>query len=144
MHSLDNCIFCQIVQGKAPCYKIYEDDATLAFLDIFPATAGHVLIITKEHFSDIFAATPEALARVAASSVLLAKAIDRVIKPDGLGVYQLNKAAAGQTVFHYHMHLIPQFTDKNISIHSKQQGDPEQLSALAEQFKTALIELTTD
>lgn len=138
MHHLDDCIFCQISQGKAPCYKVHEDELTITFLDIFPATAGHLLIVTKEHFSDLFEASEEALARVASNSVRIAKALESIIQPDGLGVYQLNRPAAGQTVFHYHMHLIPQFDGKSISIHSKQQGDPEQLAALAEQFKALL------
>ncbi len=138
MHQQDDCIFCQIVQGKAPCYKLYEDELSLVFLDIFPAAPGHLLIITKEHFSDIFEAKPEALARVASNSVKMASAIQQVVNPDGLGVYQLNKAAAGQTVFHYHMHLIPQFAGKNIGIHSKTAGDPEQLAALAKEFKAVL------
>ncbi len=134
MHQLDDCIFCQIAQGKAPGFKIHEDELTMTFLDIFPATEGHALIITKEHFPDIFEAKPEALARVATNSVKIAAAIQQVIKPDGMGVHQLNKAAAGQTVFHYHMHLIPQFTGKSIGIHSKKQGDPEQLTQLANQL----------
>ena len=138
MHQLDDCIFCQIAKGNAPAYKIHEDELTYTFLDIFPATAGHLLIITKEHFSDIFEAKPEALAQVASNSVLMAKALEKVIAPDGLGVYQFNRASAGQTVFHYHMHLIPQFEGKDIGIHSKHAGDPDELAALAEQLKAAL------
>ena len=138
MHQLDDCIFCQIVKGNAPAYKVHEDELTYTFLDIFPATAGHLLIITKEHFSDIFEATPEALAQVASNSVHLTKALEQVIAPDGLGVYQFNKACAGQTVFHYHMHLIPQFEGKDIGIHSKHAGDPKELAALAEKLTAAL------
>ena len=132
------CIFCQIVQGNAPCHKVHEDDLTLTFLDIFPATAGHLLIVTKEHFSDLLEATPAAIAQVGANSVAVAAAIQQVIAPDGLGIYQLNKPAAGQTVFHYHMHLIPQFDGQNIGIHSKTQGDPAELLLLAEQFRKNL------
>jgi histidine triad (HIT) family protein len=139
MHQLDDCIFCQIVKGNAPAYKVHEDELTYTFLDIFPATAGHLLIITKEHFSDIFEATPEALAQVASHSVRAAKALESVIAPDGLGVYQFNKAAAGQTVFHYHMHLIPQFDGKDIGIHSKHAGDPDELAVLAEKLTAALL-----
>lgn len=138
MHQLDDCIFCQIANGHAPAYKIHEDELTCTFLDIFPATPGHCLIITKEHFSDIFEAKAEALAQVARNSVLITKALEQVIAPDGLGVYQFNRACAGQTVFHYHMHLIPQFEGKNIGIHSKQAGDPDELVALAEQLKGVL------
>ena len=138
MHHKDDCIFCAIVSGNAPCEKVHEDDLTMTFMDIFPATAGHLLIITKEHFSDIFEATPEAIGRVAENSVRVAAAISQVIAPDGLGVHQLNKIAAGQTVFHYHMHLIPQFEGQDIGIHSKKPGDPEQLAALATQFRKLL------
>ncbi len=138
MHQLDDCIFCQIVKGNAPAYKIHEDELTYTFLDIFPATTGHLLIITKEHFSDIFEASPEALAKVASNSVMMTKALEKVIAPDGLGVYQFNRACAGQTVFHYHMHLIPQFEGRDIGIHSKQAGDPAELAAVAEKLIAAL------
>ncbi|MEH6557236.1 MAG: HIT domain-containing protein [Oceanicoccus sp.] len=138
MHHLDNCIFCQIVQGNAPCHKVHEDDLTLTFLDIFPATAGHLLIITKEHFSDLLEAKPAAIAQVGANSVAVAEAIQTVINPDGLGIYQLNKPAAGQTVFHYHMHLIPQFDGQSIGIHSKKQGEPAELLSLADKFRAIL------
>lgn len=138
MHQQDDCIFCKIIKGEAPAYVIHEDDLTLTFLDIFPSSRGHALIITKEHFANIFEADPLALAQVAKNSVTIAKAIETVINPDGLGVYQLNKPAAGQTVFHYHMHLIPKSTGEDIGIHSKSAGDPEELASLIEQFKAVL------
>jgi histidine triad (HIT) family protein len=126
-----DCIFCQIVRGEAPCHKIYEDDHVIAFLDIFPAALGHTLIVPKQHASDIFAASPEMLAAVGASSVTLANALDAELKPAGLGVYQLNRAAAGQTVFHYHMHLIPRFDGGELSIHAKEMADEAALAELA-------------
>ena len=107
-------------------------------MDIFPATAGHLLIITKDHYSDLFEAAPEAIARVGENSVRVADAIGQVIKPDGLGIYQLNKAAAGQTVFHYHMHLIPQFEGRDIGIHSKKPADPVELAELADKFRKVM------
>ncbi|WP_235015224.1 HIT family protein [Oceanicoccus sp. KOV_DT_Chl] len=139
-HQLDDCIFCQIAQGNAPASKIHEDELTLTMLDIFPATPGHVLIISKAHFDDIFTASPQVLAQIAINSSKIAKALQAVTQADGLGIYQLNKAAAGQTVFHYHMHLIPQFTNQNIGIHSKQAADPQQLEAMAQQLRQALNE----
>ena len=138
MHQLDDCIFCKIASGEAPAHKVFEDDQTLAFLDIFPSAPGHLLIITKEHFSDIFDATSEALSRVAEVSVRLAKAIEEVLDPDGLGVYQLNKSVAGQTVFHYHMHLIPRHAGDGGNIHSKTPGDQKELAKLAESLRKAL------
>ena len=140
MHQSDNCIFCQIVQGSAPAFKLHEDEFTVTFLDIFPAAPGHLLIVTKEHFADILAAKPEVIGRVAANSVRIAKALEKVIAPDGLGVYQLNKPAAGQTVFHYHMHLIPRMEGQGMGIHSKKAADPEELSALVETLRPAIAE----
>lgn len=138
MHVSDDCIFCRIIRGEAPCHKLFEDELTLSFLDIFPASPGHVLIVTKDHFSDLFDADAEAVARVAAQSVRLAQAIDTVFKPEGLGVYQLNRPAAGQTVFHYHMHLIPRTAGSGASIHSKAPGEPAELARHAEQLRDAL------
>lgn len=134
----DDCIFCQIVRGQSPCHLVYEDNHSMAFMDAFPSATGHVLIITKEHFSDIFEATPEAIAALGAVSVSLAEAINMELTPDGLGIFQLNKAAAGQTVFHYHMHLIPRNEGEELSLHSKTLGDPEQLSALALRLRSRL------
>lgn len=138
MHSADDCIFCQIIAGRMPCYKVHEDELTVSFLDAFPSTPGHLLIVTREHFSDLFEAKPEAVARVAANSVRLARALERALQPDGLGVYQLNRPAAGQTVFHYHMHLIPRQAGSSDAIHAKAAGKREELSAIAQQIVEAL------
>ena len=143
MHQQENCIFCQIVLGKASCHRIHEDELTLTFLDAFPATPGHLLIVTKEHFADIFDAKPKALARVAENAKIMANIVQRVLNPDGLGIYQFNKAAAGQTVFHYHMHLIPQITGSNIGIHSKSAADPEQLATLGKSLRNELSEVNS-
>jgi histidine triad (HIT) family protein len=110
----------------------------MTFLDAFPVAAGHLLIISKEHFADIFEASSQVLAAVASNSVAVAAAIKEEIELDGLGVHQLNRAAAGQTVFHYHMHLIPRKAGDDIGIHSKQVGDPVQLTDLAKRLRQAL------
>lgn len=110
----------------------------MTFMDAFPVTEGHVLIISKEHFSDIFEASAQTLAKVASNSVALAAAIKEEVDLDGLGVHQLNRAAAGQTVFHYHMHLIPRKEGDDMGIHSKQLGNPEQLAQLAQRLRDAL------
>ena len=138
MHQLDDCIFCQIAQGIAPCHLIHEDELTMTLMDVFPVTAGHVLIISREHFTDIFEASAEVLAKVASNSVAIAAAIKEEIDLDGLGIHQLNRAAAGQTVFHYHMHLIPRKVGDDIGIHSKQVGNPAQLEQLAQRLRDTL------
>ena len=104
---------------------------TITFLDISPVARGHALIVTKEHFDDIFSISPPALSQVAANSIRLAGAIDRALAPDGLSVMQLNRAAAGQTVFHYHMHLIPRMQGSKLEFHSRVQGDADDLAAVA-------------
>jgi histidine triad (HIT) family protein len=124
------CIFCAIVSGDAPCVKLHEDDLTITFLDLFPVARGHTLIVTKEHYDDIFSVSPEALSGVAANSIRLSSAIDKALAPDGLSVVQLNRAAAGQTVFHYHMHLIPRMQGDKLDIHSRIQGDADELQAV--------------
>ncbi len=125
------CIFCAIVRGDTPCVKLHEDDLTITFLDIFPVARGHALIVTKEHYDDIFNISPPALSQVAANSIRLASAIDSALAPDGLSVMQLNRAAAGQTVFHYHMHLIPRTQGDKLEIHSRVQGDADDLETVA-------------
>ncbi|MBI3784668.1 MAG: HIT family protein [Deltaproteobacteria bacterium] len=126
-----NCIFCKIVRGEAPANKVYEDDHTLAFMDIFPVTDGHTLVITKDHFANLFEASTEALLAVAATAKRVAHALETVVKPDGLMVFQLNGAAAGQTVFHYHMHLMPRAHGEPLALHARQPGDPARLDELA-------------
>ncbi len=107
MHRVENCIFCRIVAGSSPCFKICEDDLTISFMDLFPLSEGHTLVVSKEHFENIFEISDAALRAVAATSRELAAALRSEFSPDGLAVYQANGVAAGQTVFHYHMHLIP-------------------------------------
>ena len=98
MRQLDDCIFCRIVRRDASCALICEDELTLSFMDIAPVSRGHTLIVTREHFENLFEITDAALAAVAAASRRLAPAIRQVMAPDGLRVFQLNGAAAGQTV----------------------------------------------
>ena len=133
-----DCIFCRIVAGEAPAHVIHEDDRVLAFLDLFPVAEGHTLVIPKAHAENVFEAEAPDLAAVMAASKPLAHAIRSSLAPDGLGVYQLNGAAAGQTVFHYHMHLIPRREGAGLALHSRVQGEPTELEAVAQRLKAAL------
>ena len=125
------CIFCAIVRGDAPCHKLHEDELTMTFLDLFPVARGHTLIVPREHCDNLFEARPEALSRVATNSIRFANAIKGALAPDGLSVFQLNGAAAGQTVFHYHMHLIPREEGDTLAIHSRIRGSDSDLTAVA-------------
>jgi histidine triad (HIT) family protein len=135
---LADCIFCQIVRGEAPAHVVCEDERTLVFMDIFPVADGHTLIIPKAHCDDLFGADPDDLRAVIERSRAVAHAISRALAPDGLGVYQLNGAAAGQTVFHYHMHLIPRSYGAGLQVHSRTPGDPKRLAEIAQRIAAAL------
>jgi histidine triad (HIT) family protein len=132
------CIFCKIVRGEAPAHVVCQDELTLAFMDIFPVAGGHTLVIPRDHCRDVFEAKEAALRAVAATSRRVAHAIREVLAPDGLGVFQLNGAAAGQTVFHYHMHLIPRMLGTPLEIHSRTPGDPAKLTDTAARLADAL------
>lgn len=132
----DDCIFCQIIKDKAPCHPIHETRYTRTFLDIFPTAPGHSLIVTKEHFTDIFDANPEAIAMVGHVSTLIAHTVKDELQCDGVAIFQLNGAAAGQTVFHYHMHVVPCMQGQELTIHSRQPGDPVELEAMALRLRT--------
>jgi histidine triad (HIT) family protein len=134
------CIFCKIVRGEAPAHVVYQDELTLAFMDIFPVAEGHTLVIPRDHCRDVFDAEEDALRAVIATSRRVAHGLREVFAPDGLGVFQLNGAAAGQTVFHYHMHLIPRMMGTPLEIHSRTPGDPEVLTESAARLARALGE----
>jgi histidine triad (HIT) family protein len=128
---VSDCIFCRIVCGEAPAHVVCEDARTLVFMDIAPVSDGHLLIIPKAHCDDLFDADPDDLRAVVTQSHRVAAAIRRVLRPDGLGVYQLSGAAAGQTVFHYHMHLIPRQHGAPLGIHGRTLGDPTRMAEVA-------------
>jgi histidine triad (HIT) family protein len=138
MNEPEGCIFCRIARGEAPCHRVYEDAHTLAMMDIFPVTDGHTLVITKEHFADIFSASQPALTAVAATAHRVAAAIRSALAPDGLMVFQLNGAAAMQTVFHYHMHLMPRAAGEPLALHTRVPCDPARLAELATRLARAL------
>jgi histidine triad (HIT) family protein len=106
---MSDCIFCGIVAGTMPAERIYEDDDTIAFLDIAPACDGHVLVIPRAHSDDIHGADPANLGAVAATVQQMAARVSGALGSDGVSIVQSNGRAAGQTVFHYHVHVLPRF-----------------------------------
>ncbi|QFU76024.1 HIT family protein [Halioglobus maricola] len=140
----DDCIFCDIVAEKAPCYPVHETRYTRTFLDLFPAAPGHCLIVTRRHFDDIFSATPDAIGMVGHVSTLIAHAVREELQCDGVGIYQLNGAAAGQTVFHYHMHVIPRWNGEELDIHARSPGVPEELEAMAARLNKRAYSMRVD
>ena len=135
-----DCIFCRIVRGEAPSHRVCEDERTIAFMDIFPVTDGHTLVVTKDHFENVFEADEDTLAAVARTSHRVAAAIRSELAPDGLMVFQLNGRAAGQTVFHYHMHLMPRASGEPLALASRVPGVPERLVEIASRLALVLAE----
>ncbi len=132
-------IFAKIVSGEIPAFKVYEDDQALAFMDINPASRGHTLVISKDEFPDLFAIPADTLAAVARATQAVAQGIRVALRPDGLNIIQNNGAAAGQVVFHYHVHLIPRWQgDAAVRLWRPQPGDMGDLRALAEQISAAI------
>ena len=134
----DGCIFCLIARGDAPSFKVYEDADTLAFMDLFPVAPGHTLVIPRHHGDNIFEISERDLERVAAVSRRVALAIRSELAPEGLGLFQLNGAAAGQTVFHYHQHLIPRSTGEALKLHTRVRGDDDELARVSRLLAGAL------
>jgi histidine triad (HIT) family protein len=139
-----SCIFCKIVAGEMPSYRVAEDDETLAFMDIFPVSAGHTLVIPKAHHENLYEMTIPRAEAVAATAKRVADAIRAAFAPAGLMVFQLNGAAAGQTVFHYHMHLMPRREDEPLALHTRIPGVPERLAEQAQSIAAALREASRD
>jgi histidine triad (HIT) family protein len=139
MATKPDCIFCKIARGDAPAHRVCEDERTLVFMDIFPVTDGHTLVITKDHFENVFEADEDALAAIARTSHRVAAAIRSALAPDGLMVFQLNGQAAGQTVFHYHMHLMPRTSGEPLALHTRVPGVPARLAELAAVLARALV-----
>lgn len=112
----DNCIFCKIARGELPSATIYEDDDFRVILDLGPASKGHALILSKEHYRNLFDLDDE----LAAKAMVLAKKMIRKMKDvlgcDGYNIVQNNEEVAGQTVFHFHMHLIPRYTGDHVGL----------------------------
>ncbi|MEM8534056.1 MAG: HIT family protein [Chloroflexota bacterium] len=130
-------VFSRIVRGEIPSAKVYEDELTLAFMDINPVARGHTLVICKEEYPDLFTIPAEALVAVARTTQQVALAIRTSLQPDGLNIVQNNGAAAGQIIFHYHVHLIPRW-DKDggaVRMGRHQESTPADLQSVAEQIR---------
>ena len=132
------CIFRAIIGGTAPAQSVYEDDEVIAFMDLYPVTEGHTLLVTKQHCVNLFDASPDAIAAIGRQSVPVGKAIRRAYDPDGMSVYQANGAAAGQTVFHYHMHLMPRRNGEPLKLHGRQKAEEGDLQKAAARIREAL------
>lgn len=113
---MNDCVFCRIVAGQIPSTRVYEDDEVLAFMDIGQVNPGHVLVAVKRHAENLYALDEAQAAAVARASVRIARAIRDAFAPGGLSVYQANGKPAGQTVLHYHVHLVPRHDNDGMQL----------------------------
>lgn len=134
-----DCVFCKIRDGQIPSMKIYEDEATLAFMDINPLNTGHCLVVTRRHAATIWDAQVEDLQAAIATAQKVAVALVAAVKPDGLNMLQANGAAAFQSVPHFHLHLIPRWVRDGKGFDWKLvPGDREQITKVGERVRAAL------
>ncbi|MCA1839771.1 MAG: HIT family protein [Actinomycetota bacterium] len=135
----DRCIFCQIVEGQAPATRVYEDDTTLALMDIFPVAKGHCLVIPKQHHSDLLSAPVSVVTAVITTAHHIAPALVKTVEADGLNLLQSNGRAAWQTVDHFHIHLIPRWHSDGLRPPgTPAPADRDELQTIAEQIAREL------
>jgi histidine triad (HIT) family protein len=130
---MSECPFCRIVAGELPSTRVYEDDRVIAILDIFPATWGHALVIPRAHAADVLDVDRDDLCACAAAAQLLADRATRGLSADGVTIMQSNGAAAWQTVFHYHVHVIPRYAGDPLVLPwtpSGSQADADELESI--------------
>jgi len=131
-------IFGKILKGEIPSHKVFEDDDTLAFMDVMPQSRGHTLVIPKSGSRNLLDADPQVLANLIQKTQRVARAVMSAMQADGLRIVQFNEAPAGQTVFHLHFHIIPIYDGVPLKPHTGEMADGAELAALAEKIRAAL------
>ena len=131
-------IFSKILKGEIPSHKVFEDDDTLAFMDVMPQSRGHTLVIPKTGSRNLLDADPRVLAGLIQKTQTVARAVKAAMNADGLRIVQFNEAPAGQTVFHLHFHIIPIYDGVPLKPHTGEMADSNELAALAEKIRATL------
>jgi histidine triad (HIT) family protein len=132
----NDCIFCKIVSGELPAQRVDEDERTLAFMDVNPATRGHALVVPKRHARDLTAIDPDELSAVIVASQRLAKRMDERLSPAGINLLNACRPAAWQTVFHLHIHVIPRYDDDPLRLPwVPGRGDADEIAAVAAELR---------
>ena len=134
----ENCIFCKILAGEIPSTAVSEDDDFKAILDVSPAARGHVIILPKNHAANIYELPDEDASKIMVVAKKIATAIEKAYHCDGVNILQNNGEAAGQTVFHLHVHVIPRFKGDTVNIGWKQGDMPEDLDAICKEIQAQL------
>ena len=134
-----DCVFCKIVAGKLPCFKLLENETTIAFMDINPVNPGHALAVAKGHWPTVDVIPADVLADVARTAQRVAKAAVKALAPEGVNLVQANGVAAGQSVPHLHIHIMPRRRNDDVSLNwTPTPGDMKEIEAIANKLKAAL------
>jgi histidine triad (HIT) family protein len=134
----EDCLFCGIVAGDVPGQVVDSDEHTVAFMDINPATPGHALVVPRRHSADLMEVSDEDLTYTMLAARRLARRIREALQPDGFNILNSCGAAAWQTVFHFHVHVIPRYVDDPLRLPwVPGPGDPDEIAAVAEQLRGA-------
>jgi len=136
----DNNVFAKILRGELPSHRLYEDEATIAVMDVMPTADGHSLVIPKAASRNILDADPETLQKLIPAVQRIARAVKKAFKADGVAVYQFNELASGQSVFHLHFHVVPRFEGVPAKAHGSKMEDQAVLAANADKIRKALAE----
>jgi histidine triad (HIT) family protein len=132
----EDCLFCGIVAGDVPGQIVDSDEHTVAFMDINPATRGHALVVPRVHSRDLMDVSEEDLARTMAAARRLARRMDETLEPDGFNILNSCRPAAWQTIFHYHLHVIPRYEDDPLKLPwIPGPGDPDEIRAIADRIR---------
>ena len=132
-------VFAKILRGEIPCARVYEDDTTLSFMDAFPQTRGHTLVIPKATAVNLFDVSPEILSDLVVKTQTVARAVRDALSPDGVRLMQFNGAAGGQSVFHIHFHILPMWDDTGVRPHAAgQMADLSELKEMAALIRAKL------
>lgn len=133
------CIFCKIVKGELPSYKVYEDEATFAFLDIRPVNPGHTLVISKKHSKNIFDVAPEDWSAITKVVRNVANVIEKAVAADGININMNNREHAGQIVEHVHVHIIPRFKGDGFKLWHQSSYKDGEAAKVQEKIKAQLL-----
>jgi len=142
MSKQSDCPFCKMVSREIPAVIVREDDRLLAIMDLFPATRGHMLVLPKQHIENIYLMPSDLGAHIMATAVALAKAVKQQLSLAGLNLIQSNEAKAGQTIPHFHLHILPRYNDDSVVVrfgHGNMPEDINRLEQTAFLLRSALI-----
>jgi histidine triad (HIT) family protein len=132
-------IFAKILRGEAPCAKVFEDEIALAFMDVFPQSPGHTLVVPKTAARNFLDFPPDAVGPYLTRVQAVARAVERALEPDGLAIMQFNGAPSGQTVFHLHFHIVPRWEGRALGRHgATPMADKAELAKTAAKIAAAL------